>query len=75
MLCFSVAKSKGDGGTVLKGREIPVIVDERLREMGFGEYEGWDHIYQKPEYPIYKLFKDPEHYVADRGAESFEELF
>ncbi|MBP5222991.1 MAG: histidine phosphatase family protein [Lachnospiraceae bacterium] len=76
-LCYvsPLQRARETAELFLKGREIPVIVDERLREMGFGEYEGWDHIYQKPEYPIYKLFKDPEHYVADRGAESFEELF
>ena len=59
----------------LEGRDIPVIVDDRLREMCFGEYEGMDHIYSKPELNIYKMFKDPVHYVPDRGAESFEELF
>ena len=59
----------------LEGRQIPVIVDERLREMGFGKYEGYDHIYEKPDCPIYKLFKDPVNYVAVDGAESFEELF
>lgn len=60
---------------LLEGRDVPIIVDQRLREMCFGEYEGMDHIYEKPELTIYKMFKDPENYVPDRGAESFEELF
>lgn len=59
----------------LQDRHIPVIVDERLREMCFGEYEGEDHIFDKPELNIYRMFKDPVNYVPDRGAESFEELF
>lgn len=59
----------------LADRGVPIIVDQRLREMSFGKYEGWDHIYEKPDCPIYKMFKDPVHYVAVDGAESFEELF
>ncbi len=58
----------------LEGRDIPIVVDERLVEMGFGEYEGMAHIYQHPELNIYKVFKDPTNYVPDKGAESFEEL-
>ena len=59
----------------LEGRNIPVIVDDRLREMCFGEYEGIDHIFEKPELNIYKMFRDPAHYVPDRGAEGFDELY
>lgn len=59
----------------LAGRDVPVYQDDRLLEMGFGEYEGWDHIYQKPDCPIYNMFMDPANYVATSGAESFEQLF
>lgn len=59
----------------LEGRDIPVIVDQRLREMSFGDYEGMDHVYKHPDCPVYKLFKDPVNYIAVNHAESFEELY
>ena len=59
----------------LEGRNMPTCVDARLREMSFGIYEGTDHVYEKPDCPMYTMFKDPAHYVAQGGAESFEELF
>lgn len=59
----------------LEGRNVPTYVDARLREMSFGIYEGTDHVYEKPDCPMYTMFKDPAHYVAQGGAESFEELF
>lgn len=76
-LCFvsPLWRARETAELFLKDRDIPVIVDERLREMCFGEYEGVDHIFQKPELNIYKMFKDPVHYIPDKGAESFEELF
>lgn len=58
----------------LKDRDIPIIVDDRLCEMCFGEYEGEAHIFQHPELNVYKLFKDSANYVPDKGAESFESL-
>lgn len=59
---------------LLEGRNIPIIIDNRLEEMGFGEYEGLSHIFQHPDLNIYKLFKDPLNYTPDKGAESFEEI-
>ena len=59
----------------LQGRDVPIHYDDRLLEMCFGKYDGWDHIYQKPDCPIYAMFMDPAHYVAEDGAESFEQLF
>ena len=58
-----------------EGRAVPIITDTRLAEMSFGIYEGTVNVFEKPDCPIYKFFKDPEHYVAQDGAESFEELF
>lgn len=60
---------------LLQGRNIPIVVDERLIEMSFGECEGLDHILRRPDCAVYNLFKDPEHYQAVNGAESFEELY
>ena len=76
-ICFvsPLQRARETAEIFLEGREVPMIVDGRLREMSFGQYEGTDHIFEKPDCPMYKMFKDPAHYVAEGGAESFEELF
>lgn len=76
-ICFvsPLSRARETAEIFLEKRDIPVVVDERLREMCFGDYEGMDNIYQKPHLNIYKMFNDPENYQPDQGAESFEELF
>ena len=59
----------------LEGSGTPILTDNRLREMGFGMYEGTEHVTQKPECPVYTLFHDPVHYHAVDGAESLEHLY
>ena len=57
------------------GREV--IVDRRLREIEFGEFEGatWKEITTNPDYrAIWNFFEDPANYVPERGAESFESI-
>ena len=68
-------RAKETAELFLEGRNVPMIVDDRLREMSFGIYEGTDHVYEKPDCPMYTMFKDPINYVAQGGAESFEALF
>ena len=62
---------------VLECREekIPIITDDRLKEMSFGICEGVDHVYRKPDSPVYPLFKDPENYKGVEGGETFDEIF
>lgn len=76
-VCFvsPLQRARETAEIFLEGRDVPMIVDDRLREMGFGPSEGVDHIFEKPDCPAYKMFKDPANYVAEGGAESFEELF
>ena len=60
----------------LRGRKIPIRTDDRLREMGFGEFEGLENSFSIPECPINVLFQEPEKYTESvGGAETFEELF
>jgi probable phosphoglycerate mutase len=76
-ICFSspLKRAYETARIVLKDRDIPIVCDDRLMEMCFGEYEGIERSFDIKDCPINPLFKDPINYVADKGAESFEELF
>ena len=61
---------------VLRGREIPIITDVRLEEMGFGICEGTTDFQDNPDNPIYPLFAAPETYrIPVEGGESLEDLY
>ena len=38
--CSPLVRAKETAKLVLEGRNVPIIYDERLREMSFGIYEG-----------------------------------
>lgn len=48
------------------------FLDERLKEICFGQYEGTD--FRDPDSPIHRFNDDPASYVPTGGAESFEEV-
>ena len=72
--CSPLTRARETAGFVLEGRDVPVIIDDRLSEMGFGIYEGVEEVFEKPECPVRVLFFNPEKYVAQDGAESLEDL-
>ncbi|MDE6219495.1 MAG: histidine phosphatase family protein [Lachnospiraceae bacterium] len=63
---------------IIKGeREIPVIVEPRIIEIGFGEYEGFccgKDNYNIPDPEFMNFFDKPEAYKPPNGAEGIEEL-
>lgn len=73
--CSPLMRAKQTAEILLKNRNIPIIIDKRLIEMCFGEFEGFQNVFNHPELEIYKFFHEPENYVAKNGAESFDELF
>lgn len=73
--CSPLDRAQETAKLLLENRNVPIITDNRLIEMCFGKYEGVSNIFSKPDCPIYKFFKDPQNYIAQDGAESFEELF
>lgn len=74
--CSPLIRAKETAEILLKGREIPVITDDRLMEMCFGAYEGSINYWDDVESPINVLFKNPEKYEKPvEGAESLEDLF
>ncbi len=61
---------------LLKGRNVPIITDDRLVEMCFGVFEGTEKCYSIPNCPMTVFFKHPEDYtVPVEGGESLDELF
>lgn len=76
-ICYSspLLRAKETAEIFLEGREVPILLDDRLMEMSFGAAEGTENVFSKPDLAVYRLFKDPVNYVAEAGAESFEELF
>lgn len=73
--CSPLCRAQETAKILLEGRGVPIITDNRLREMSFGECEGAKNIFEHPEHPMYKFFNDPINWVPPAGAESFEELF
>ena len=77
-ICFSSPLSRAveTAKIVLKNRHIPIITDDRLVEMSFGEYEGVENSFETPDLPINVMFTNPEKYVESvGGAKTFEELY
>lgn len=77
-ICYSspLSRAKETAALILRGRPTPVIEDERIIEMAFGEYEGrccsrkgWD----LPE-EFRRFFDAPDRYQAPAGGENFVEV-
>ena len=73
--CSPLVRAKATAQIVLKGRNVPIIPDDHLIEMGFGVYEGIENSVQIKNSPINDFFFHPEHYKTVENGESFEELF
>jgi len=77
-LCFSspLVRAKETAEILLSGRDVPIITDDRLKEMSFGEYEGLEYSFKDANCPIDVIFTKPEEYRESiGGAETFEELY
>lgn len=70
-------RAKKTAEIILRGRDIPIIEDERIIEIGFGSYEGLscakEH-FEIPDPNFNAFFKKPEAYQPPEGGESFEEV-
>lgn len=74
--CSPLIRAKETAELLLSGRDVPIIFDERLVEMGFGIYEGIENSFQIPNCPVNELFWHPESYTTPvEGGESLDELF
>ena len=74
--CSPLIRAMETAEILLRGRDIPIVTDDRLMEMCFGIYEGYENSFQNPDCPINKFFWEPEKYKTPvDGAESIDELF
>lgn len=63
---------------IIRGdRQIPLYLDDRLMEIGFGALEKTDYIKAKQDEtnPMHNFFCAPAKYSPIEGAESFQQLF
>lgn len=73
--CSPLIRARKTAEIVLSGRDIPIITDDRLMEMSFGEYEGTENNWGNPESPINVLFDSPETFTSAGGSETLDELY
>lgn len=78
MIFTSPLKRARETAEIIKGeRTIPIIIEERIQEISFGEYEGLcygkDH-YSIPDKNFMDFFDKPECYETPPAGESFQEV-
>ena len=74
--CSPLVRARETAEILLRGRSVPILPDDRLMEMSFGDYEGIENSFQIPDCPINELFFHPENYTSPPGgAESLDSLF
>ncbi|MBP5702156.1 MAG: histidine phosphatase family protein [Lachnospiraceae bacterium] len=75
VFCSPLKRAAMTAEILLKGRNIPVIYDDRLEEMNFGIYEGTENYFDDPACPVNIFFTSPETYhEAPPGGESIDDL-
>ena len=72
--CSPLIRARQTADILLKGRDIPVEYDDRLKEIAFGEYEGLEYPNLPDDHPVIAAFRDPENYVPGSGGESIRDL-
>lgn len=77
-VCFSspLGRAMETAELILSGRDVPVIPDERIKEMAFGEWEGKCCSKEGWELPerFQAFFDDPMHYEPAAGGEDFSDV-
>lgn len=76
-ICYSspLIRARKTADIFLEGRNVPIVEDERLKEMSFGIYEGIENSFDIPDCPVNVLFKSPEKYKGVEGGETLEDLY
>ena len=61
--CSPLIRARETAEILLKGRNVPIVFDDRLLEMSFGEFEGVKDSFGLEGCPINIIFKNPEKYT------------
>ncbi len=76
-LTSPLSRARETAALLLAGRDVPLIDEERIREISFGALEG---VYlsreerEDPDSQFYRFFHAPDEYVPPEGGESVREL-
>ena len=70
--CSPLCRAKETAEIILKGRKVDLTVDERIIEMGFGEYEATSMSNDDEMLQIF--FRHPEQYEDTKGVEPFADV-
>lgn len=75
--CSPLCRAAETARILLGDRNVPLVADDRLKEMCFGPYEGecFDEAKKRQStHPLYHFFYGMEEYVPPAGAESFQDI-
>lgn len=73
--CSPLVRAAETARILLNGRDVPILYDDRLKEVAFGVYEGTANSFQIPDCPVNQFFFHPEEYmIAVEGGENVLEL-
>ena len=70
--CSPLCRAKETAQIILEGRDVELVEDQRIIEMGFGEYEATSM--QDTDKDIETFYRHPEEYVDKKGIEPFEQV-
>ncbi len=72
--CSPLTRAKQTAELFLHGQDTEIIIDERIREVSFGSYEG-QTVRRSSDSPIRRFFMDPANYVPENGVEGYDKLY
>lgn len=74
--CSPLQRAVQTAEIILGKREVPLLSDDRLKEINFGSNEGifFKEAKKDTHNPLYAFFCKPECYMPLEGAESFEQV-
>ena len=72
--CSPLVRAIETARLFLNGRDVPIVIDDRLKEMGFGICEGIENVYEREDIPVNIFFRQPQNYRGVKNGETIEEL-